>query len=432
MSPIEIGFLGIVMIFVLLLVIKVPVGIGMLIVSIVGNMLLSTPANALAKVGSDLILIAENYNLSVIPLFVLMGIFVTEAGFVSDLYDIINSVVGRIRGGMGIATIGAGAAFGAVCGSAVACASTVASVSVPEMVRHDYEPGFAGAVAAVGSTLGIIIPPSTTLVLYGVLTEESIGQILIGGFIPGIMTALLLMITTYLLVLRNPKLAPNHGERIPFSWQKFKNIWAIPLIFLISFGGIWLGYFTPTEAGAVGALSSLIFALLSGKLRFKNFVYALSYSCRVTAMVFVIIIGGMMFGAFLTRSLIPMWLTSTITALNAPPFMVMFAILVIYTIMGCFIDALAAMVIMTPVLYPVIISLGYNGVWFGVTTAMMLLTGLLTPPVGVSTLVTASVVKIPSTQIFKAQMPFLATLVVACLLVILFPDIILFLPRMMY
>ncbi|HHV19683.1 MAG TPA: TRAP transporter large permease [Thermoanaerobacterales bacterium] len=432
MSPIEIGFAGIVLLFILLLVVKVPVGIGMIIVSIVGNMLLSTPANALAKFGSDLILLAENYNLSVIPLFVLMGIFVSEAGFVSDLYDIINSIVGKIRGGMAIATIGAGAAFGAVCGSAVACASTVASVSVPEMCRHDYDPGFAASVAAVGSTLGIVIPPSTTLVLYGVLTEESIGQILIGGFLPGIITALLLMITSYVMVRRNPKLAPKQAETVPFSWEKFKNIWAIPLIFIISFGGIYLGFFTPTEAGAVGAFSSLLFALVTRKLKVEDFVEALSYSCRVTAMVFVIIIGGMMFGAFLTRSLIPMWLTSYIEALNAPPWMIMFIILAIYTIMGCFIDALAAMVIMTPVLYPVIISLGYNGVWFGVVTAMMLLTGLLTPPVGVSSLVVASVTKIPSTKIFKAQLPFLLTLIVSSIIMIFFPDIILFLPRMMY
>ena len=175
----------------------------------------------------------------------------------SDLYDIINSIVGKIVV-VWPSDHRCRRCLWAVCGSAVVCASAVASVSVPEMCRHDYDPGFAASVAAVGSTLGIVIPPSTTLVLYGVLTEESIGQILIGGFLPGIITALLLMITSYVMVRRNPKLAPKQAETVPFSWEKFKNIWAIPLIFIISFGGIYLGFFTPTEAGAVGAFSSLI------------------------------------------------------------------------------------------------------------------------------------------------------------------------------
>jgi len=432
MTSVEVGILGIILLFVLLFM-KLPVSVAMILVGLVGNMLLSSPGPTLAKFGSDLILLTQNYNLSVIPLFVLMGLLLANTGLVSDLYDILNSFIGRFKAGMAMASIGAGAAFGAVCGSAVACASTIASVAVPEMSKHGYNRGFAASTAAVGSTLGIIIPPSTTLVLFGILTEESIGAMLIGGILPGLMTMVLLMITAYIMVLRNPELAPLKViDTKTFSWKMLRNVWAVPLIFLLSFGGIWLGFFTPTEAGAVGAFLSFLFSLLTGKLTWKNFLESLDATVRITAMVFLMVIGGNMFGAFLTRTLIPLKLTAFIEGLNAPPFAIVLVILLIYTLMGPFMDELATMVIMTPVLYPIVIALGYDGVWFGVLTAMMLLTGLLVPPVGVTSLVVASVTKIPSAEVFKYQVPYWITLIIACIILIFIPDIILFLPRMMY
>ncbi|MDY6826559.1 MAG: TRAP transporter large permease [Bacillota bacterium] len=432
MTSIEIGILGIIVMLVLLLI-RVPVGIAMTIVAIVGNILLSSFWPALNKLGIDIILITQNYSFSVIPLFVLMGLFLSKANLGADLYEVINGLIGRFKGGMAIATIGAGAAFGAVCGSVVASVSTIAAVAVPEMRKYDYDTGFAAGVSAVGSTLGVVIPPSTALVVYGALTEESIGQVLIGGFLPGIMTMILLMITVYLVLLWKPKLAPAAiTDKIPFPWKKIKYVWAIPLIFLLSIGGIYGGFFTPTEAGAVGAFLSLLFSVSIGRLKWPNFVDAIFSSVRITAMVFIILIGGKLFGAFLTRSLIPKALTDFIEGLHIAPFLIILFILLIYTVMGTFMDEMATLVIMTPIIYPIVMSLGYNGVWFGVMTIMMLLTGLLTPPVGVVSLVAASITKVPSMQVFAAQWPFWITLIISSVLVAAFPDIVLFLPSLMY
>ncbi len=432
MTSIEIGILGIIFLLVLL-VIRIPVGIAMTIVAILGNIMLTSTGPAMKKLGIDIISITQTYSFSVIPLFVLMGLFLSKANLGADLYEVINGIIGRIKGGMAIATIGAGAAFGAVCGSVVASVSTISAVAVPEMRRYKYDPGFAAGVSAVGSTLGVVIPPSTALVVYGALTEESIGQVLIGGFLPGIMTMILLMVTVYLVLLWKPKLAPAAlTEKIPFPWQELKYVWAIPLIFLLSIGGIYGGFFTPTEAGAVGAFLSLIFSVVVGRLKWKNFIDAIIASVRITAMVFMVLIGGKLFGAFLTRSLIPMRLTDYIDDLHIAPFFIILIILAIYTIMGTFMDEMATLVIMTPIIYPIVMSLGYNGVWFGVMTIMMLLTGLLTPPVGVVSLVASSITKVPSAQVFAAQWPFWITLLIASVLVAAFPQIVLFLPGLMF
>lgn len=432
MTSIEIGILGIIFLLVLL-VIRIPVGIAMTIVAILGNIMLTSTGPAMKKLGIDIISITQTYSFSVIPLFVLMGLFLSKANLGADLYEVINGIIGRIKGGMAIATIGAGAAFGAVCGSVVASVSTISAVAVPEMRRYKYDPGFAAGVSAVGSTLGVVIPPSTALVVYGALTEESIGQVLIGGFLPGIMTMILLMVTVYLVLLWKPKLAPAAlTEKIPFPWQELKYVWAIPLIFLLSIGGIYGGFFTPTEAGAVGAFLSLIFSVVVGRLKWKSFIDAIIASVRITAMVFMVLIGGKLFGAFLTRSLIPMRLTDYIDDLHIAPFFIILIILAIYTIMGTFMDEMATLVIMTPIIYPIVMSLGYNGVWFGVMTIMMLLTGLLTPPVGVVSLVASSITKVPSAQVFAAQWPFWITLLIASVLVAAFPQIVLFLPGLMF
>ncbi len=432
MTPIEIGILGIILLLVLLLI-RIPVGIAMTVVAIIGNIMLSSTGPALNKLGIDIILITQNYSFSVIPLFVLMGMFLSKANLGADLYEVLNGLIGRIKGGMAIATIGAGAAFGSVCGSVVASVSTISAVAVPEMRRYKYDPGFATGVSAVGSTLGVVIPPSTALVVYGALTEESIGQVLIGGFLPGVMTMILLMITVRLLLIWKPKLAPEAViEKTPFPWQELKYVWAVPVIFIISIGGIYGGFFTPTEAGAVGAFLSLVFSILIGRLKWKQFVDAVIVSVRITAMVFIVLIGGKLFGAFLTRSLIPMRLTGFIDGLHIEPFFIILIILVIYTAMGTFMDEMATLVIMTPIIYPIVMSLGYNGVWFGVMTIMMLLTGLLTPPVGVVSLVASSITKVPSTQVFAAQWPFWITLIIASILVAAFPNIVLFLPSLMY
>ncbi|HHX74515.1 MAG TPA: TRAP transporter large permease [Firmicutes bacterium] len=432
MTPIEIGALGIIALLVLLLI-RVPVGVAMIVVAIAGNILLSSPGPALTKLGIDTILITQTYSFSVIPLFVFMGLVLARANLGADLYEVINGLIGRVKGGMAIATIGAGAAFGAVCGSVVASVSTIAAVAVPEMRKYNYDEGFAAGVSAVGSTLGVVIPPSTALVLYGALTEESIGQVLIGGFLPGILTMLLLMVTVIVVLWWKPHLAPvSVQEKGSFPWNKLKYVWAVPAIFILSFGGIYGNIFTPTEAGAVGAFLSLVFAILIRRLTWKGFLEAVKGTTRISAMVFIMLIGGKMFGSFLTRSLIPVELLNFVQGLDVAPFVVILLILLLYTLLGPIMDEMAILVIMTPIVYPMIISLGYDGVWFGVMTIMMLLTGLLTPPVGVVSLVASSVTKVPAMKVFAAQWPFWITLIIACIIVAAFPQIVLFIPSLMF
>jgi tripartite ATP-independent transporter DctM subunit len=434
MAPVEIGILGIVLMLILI-ALKVPVGFALIGIAILGNIMLTDAGPALSKVGSDLIIMVNNYSLSVIPLFVLMGIFLSKAGVAADLYNVMSEIFKKVRGGMAIATLGAAAVFGAVCGSATAAASTIGSIAVPEMTKHQYNQGLSASIASVGATLGIIIPPSTTLILYGVITEESIGQVLIAGLLPGIMLTVMLMITTYILLLLKPSLGPpvmSKQEHVHINLEKIKYVWPLPVIFVISIGGIYAGYFTPTEAGAAGAFLSLVLVLIMRRLSWSKFVESISSATTITAMVFAIVIGGKMFGIFLTRSRIPFGLSDFINSLQVSPFIIILIILLIYTLMGFFMDELATIVIMTPIFYPIILELGYNAIWFGVMTTMMNLTGLLTPPVGVASLVVAQVTKVPTGQVFRYQVPFWITLIIGAIIVALFPDIALFLPSLMY
>lgn len=432
MTPEQIGVMGILFLFVLL-AIRVPVALSMIVVSVIGYSWIVSVPGALAKLGSDSFVNARSYTLSVIPLFVLMGMFLSHAKMGSDLYRLFDVIFGRLRGGMAMATIGASALFSAVSGSAVATASTISSVAVKEMSEYNYSKGFSASCAAVGGTLGVLIPPSGALVLYGVLTEETIGGTLIGGILPGIMTAAMLIVTVSIILAFKPHLAPvvDKERSLTIPWDSLKYVWGVPLIFGVSMSGLYFGVFTPTEAGGVGAFVSLIFALLTGRLGWKGFFNALSDTARITAMIFLIVIGGKIFGSFLTISRIPIALTDYIMQLQVSPFVVVMIVFAAYVVMGAFMDELAILVIMTPIIYPIIIALGYNGVWFGVMTIMMLLTGLLTPPVGIVTLVVASITKVSPGSVFSNLVPFWITLILAGIIVALFPEIVLFLPGLM-
>jgi tripartite ATP-independent transporter DctM subunit len=333
---------------------------------------------------------------------------------------------------MAVATIGASALFGAVSGSAVASTTTMSVVAVPEMRRLDYDPGLSAACAAVGGTLGILIPPSAILVLYGVLTEEPIGDVLIAGIVPGIMTALLLMVAAYLVVRRRPHLAPGRAERPPLGrLRAVASTWAVPVIFGISMGGLYLGWFTPTESGAVGAFLALVYGVVTRRLDWPSFLEAVSRTIRTSAMIFLLVIAGKMVGFFLSITGIPRQIGSWVAGLGLAPVLVITVIFAIYFIGGALMDEIALLVIMTPVTYPIAIELGYSGVWFGVLSIMMLLTGMLTPPVGLLTFVVSGITRIPLATVYRAVTPFWLTLIVAVLLVILVPSIVTALPDLM-
>ncbi len=431
MSPEVIGIVGLVALVVLLML-RVPVGVAMIAVGVVGFAMIINWKAAFARLGSDAFFGASLYSLSVIPLFVLMGLLLASASLGEDVYKAIDAFLWRLKGGLGVATIGASALFGAVSGSAVASATTMSVVAVPEMKRFDYDMGFAAATAAVGGTLGALIPPSAVLVLYGVLTEEPIGEVLIGGIVPGILCTLLLMGMAHLVVLARPMYAPRPAEKPDLTkWRAVRLVWAVPVIFGISMGGIYVGWFTPTEAGAAGAFLSLVYGVVTRRMTWSGFVGALSRTIRTTSFIFMLVIAGQIFGFFLSASRIPIELGEWITGLEIAPWIIVTLIFVVYFILGALMDEIAILVIMTPIMYPVIIALGYSGVWFGVLTIMMLLTGLLMPPVGLITFVVSGVTRVPLSDVFRGIFPFVGALAVAIMLVIFFPGLVTWLPDLM-
>jgi len=431
LSPEVVGVLGIVAL-VILLFMRVPVAVAMIGVGLIGFGIMTNWTSALTRLGSDAFFTSSLYSLSVIPLFVFMGLVLAASALGQDVYKAIDAFVWRIRGGLGVATIGASALFGAVSGSAVASATTMSVVAVPEMRRFDYDPGFSAATAAVGGTLGILIPPSAILVLYGVLTEEPVGQVLIGGIVPGIITTAILMLTAYLVVRARPRYAPRPAEPPGLTkWAAIRLVWAVPVIFGISMGGIYLGVFTPTEAGAAGAFLSIVYGVLTRRMTWEGFLGAVSRTIRTTAFIFMLVIGGQIFGFFLSRSRIPIELGVWIETLEIAPWVIVTLIFVVYFILGALMDEIAILVIMTPIMYPVIIGLDYSGVWFGVLTIMMLLTGLLMPPVGLLCFVVSGVTKIPLGDVYRGIFPFVGALAVAIMVVIFFPDLVTWLPDLM-
>lgn len=430
-SPGAIGVLALALML-LLMALQVPVAIAMMAAAVAGYAVIVGPSPALVRFGSDVFREAASYNLSVIPLYVLMGLLLASAGLGKDVYTALAAFLWRLRGGLAPATIAASALFGAVNGSAVASTTTMSIVAVPEMRRHNYDPPLSAACAAVGGTLGILIPPSAILVLYGVLTEESIGQVLIAGIIPGLLTTALLMVTASVIVWRKPSLAPAKPTSPPISkLQALGLAWAVPVIFGISMGGLYLGIFTPTESGAVGAFLALAYGVMTRRLGRTSFLEAVSRTVRTSALIFLLVIAGKMFGFFLSITGIPRDLGAFIGALDVPPVVVLATIFLIYFIAGALMDEIALLVIMTPITYPIVIELGYSGVWFGVLSIMMLLTGLLTPPVGLLTFVVSKITAVPLGQVYRAVTPFWLTLVLAIVLVMIFPSVATILPDLM-
>ena len=388
------------------------------------------PTAALAKIGTDLFNNTHNYSLSVIPMFTLMGMFIGSAGLGKDMFKAFNAWFGHIRGGLAIAAIITCAAFAAVSGSVIATTATIAVIAVPEMRRMKYADSLAAGSVASGSTLGILIPPSSVLIIYGVLTEESIGKLLIAGIVPGIITAILLAFTAYLMVLFKPELAPS-AQKTPLK-ERFVSllpIWPIPVIFLFTMGGIYMGMFTPTEGGAMGAFLALIFCLISRRMDLKAFLIAFYDTVKVGGMLMIIMVGGIIFGNFISVSRIPGFLAVHMATM--PPFFLLATIFFAYFVSGFVMDAMATLVIFTSLFYPLIIKAGFDGVWYGIITILMILIGFLTPPVGVVSVVTSAITKIKLETVFKGTIPFWFALIASTILLMVFPQIATFLPNLM-
>jgi len=429
MSPIIAGIAGIVLLL-LLFLIRMPVAFAMAFVGLVGFAYLGDPGPALSLLAQDIFEQFSSYPLTVIPMFILMGTFAFAAGISQRLYKATYTWVGQFRGGLTIATVFACAGFGAICGSSTATAATMGKIALPEMKKYSYDNALAtGTVAAAGS-LGILIPPSTILIVYGILTEESIGKLFIAGVLPGILLSLFFAATVVILCLRNPAIGPP-GD--PTSWkEKLRAITGIIpaiILFLLAVGGLFLGWFSPTQAGAIGAGGALIIGLARRQLSWRTFFEAGKEGLRTGCMVIFIITGAVIFGHFMAVSTIPFRLADWLGGLAINRMAVMAVIIFIYFMGGFFMDSMGLVVVTIPIFFPVVMELGFDPIWFGVIIVLVAEMGVITPPVGVNVFVIKGIAPdVPLETIFKGIFPFLVALIIVTAILVIFPQIATFLP----
>lgn len=433
MDPIIVGVIGTVLVFILLFL-GMPIAFALMLVGFAGISYLASIEAALPIAARTVYEVSAYYPYTVIPLFIVMGGFAGSSGMTKDLYSAFDKWFRKLPGGLGIATIGACAGFAAVSGSSVATAATMGTVALPEMKRFNYHPRLATGTVAAGGTLGFLIPPSIGFIVYGMLTEQSIGKLLVAGMIPGLILAVAYMAIVVVWVKLNPSIAPVSPEAV--SWrEKFSallGVWEPLAIFLVVMGGIYGGLFTPTEAGAMGATVLFLVAIIKRKLNRQNLVGALLEAVRISVMVLFLVAGANVFSYFLALSTIPMKVAGWAAALEVSPYLIHTIIIVIYLFLGCFLDAISMMVLTMPVIYPVILALGFNPIWFGVIAVLMMEAGLITPPMGLNIFTVAGVAKdVPIETIFRGVAPFLLSIFAIVILITIFPQLALFLPNMM-
>lgn len=433
LTPFSIGCLGMV---VLLLTIcaRLPIGVGMILVGSAGFAVISGLEPALGLAQGVPYETFVQYSYSVVPLFLLMGQFAFKSGVSEDLYWAVNRWMGSMKGGLAMATVAACSGFAAICGSSVACAATMGVVALPEMRRFKYSDALATGAIAAGGTIGIMIPPSTVMVVYGIITEQSIGALFMAGFIPGILQAILYMTTIHLLVRRNPALGPRGA--VCSSREKFQalgRVWGVLALFAVVIGGLYAGIFTPNEAAGVGAFGAFALSLLKKKMSWSTFSGSLREAVKTTGMCYLILLGAMFFGYFLAVSRVPNELATLIMDLNANSYVVLIGILLIMVVLGCFMDSMAIVLLTVPIFFPVILQLGIDPIWFGILTVKVTEMGLITPPVGLNLFVIAGAAggDVKMQTVFRGALPFIAADIVHLCLLLLFPGISLLLPGLL-
>ncbi len=429
MSPAAIGLIGIGVLVVTFLI-GMPVGFAMAFVGMAGFCYLVSPDAGLSLLARDFFANLSSYSLTVIPMFIFMGSIAYASGMSRRLYEAGYTVFGQMRGGLAMATIAACAGFAAMCGSTNATAAAMGRVALPEMRRYNYNDSLAtGCVAAAGS-LGILIPPSTIFIIYGIMTEQSIGKLFIAGVLPGIMLAGLFIVVVVILCKRNPSLAPG-GAPTTFR-QKLAGLAGVIemlILFALVIGGLFLGWFSPTQAGAAGAGGALIIGLARRQLNWQGFLFAVKDTLRITCMVMIIVTGAIIFGHFMAVAKLPLVLSEWVGGLPLPPMAIMGVIVLLYLVGGCFMDALALITLTVPIIYPVVLVLGFDPIWFGVIIVLVTEMGVITPPVGLNVYVIKGVAEdVPLETIFKGVFPFLAAIIVAVIILMIFPQIATFLP----
>ena len=425
----------------LLVLLRIPIAFAMGLVGMVGFMMESSYRASISMVARLIIDTSQNYGLSVVPLFILMGLFVNKAGISRELYAASNAFLGHLRGGLAMATIVACGGFAAMSGSSLATAATMSKVAMPEMRRFGYSDSLATASIAAGGTLGILIPPSVILVIYGLLTETSVGKLFMAGIVPGLLGVLLYLVAVRYTVWRNPDAGPA-GERSTLAQRllALREVWAVLLLFFLVIGGLYGVFdvpplniaFSPTEAAGMGAMGAFVIALARGRLSFADTREVLTETATTTASLFAVLIGAWVFSNFVNVAGLPQGLLSLVTTHELSPMVVMAMIIAIYIVLGCVFESLSMLLLTVPIFFPVVTELGYDPVWFGIIVVVVVEISLITPPVGLNVFVLKGMVGDVSTMtIFKGVTPFWMVDIVRLLILLALPGLVLFLPNLM-
>jgi C4-dicarboxylate transporter, DctM subunit len=419
--------------FLALVMIGMPIGFSFATVGFIGIIFLRGLDPALSILGSLPYTWASDYNLIAVPLFILMGQFAFHSGISADLYDTAYKWVGKLPGGLALTTTLACTGFAACTGSSLASAATMGTIAIPEMQKNNYDSRLATGCVAAGGTLGILIPPSVIFIIYGVMTYTSIGKLFIAGILPGVMLSSMFLVLVYVMCKRNPTLGPP-GPSFPLKERvvSLLRITAALVLFAIVIGGLYIGAFSPSEAGGIGAAGAFILLIAKARITKQNLANALSDSVRTTCFSFTILIGAMIFGSFLTISGLPAELTKWVVSLSVSRHVIVISILLMYLPLGAVMDCLPMILLTLPVVYPVVHTLGINTVWFGVLVVLMSEMALISPPVGINAYVVQGVAKnIPLEEVFRGCMPFIAVMAIGVAILTAFPQISLFLPSLM-
>jgi C4-dicarboxylate transporter DctM subunit len=432
MSEIAIGIVGL-MVLLLLFATGIELGFAMALVGFVGFAYLNGFHAAINLLSRDVFEVITNYGYTVFPIFILMGQIGFNAGIAVRLYDSAHKFVGHIPGGLAMATVIGATAFKAICGSSAATSATFASVAIPEMERYGYDKKLSTGVVATVGTLGVIIPPSVTLIILGILTEQSIGQLFLAGIIPGLVIALFFIGVVYGWAKINPAIAPM-SERSTWKarMRSLPDVFWVVLIFCLVVGGIMQGFFTPTEAGAVGTFAVLLLAVAKRDMTFKTYVKSVKESLRTAIMLLMLIAGSTVLGHFIAVTTIPQAAADWIVALPLNRYVIMILICLVFEIGGSFIDDLAFLILATPIFYPAALKLGFHPLWFGIVIGVVAMIGVVIPPVAICVFVVKNISKVPIGVIYKGVAPFLISLVLVWALLFLFPQMALWLPSVFY
>jgi tripartite ATP-independent transporter DctM subunit len=431
MSPELAGALGLIALVILLFA-RMWIGAAMALVGFVGYAYIMGLKPAFAVISQIPFTTIAWYPMSTVPLFIFMGIILFRSGIGTNLYEMAYSWLGHLRGGLAMATIIACAFFAAITGVSSPAAITMGKVAVPEMRKRHYDDSLATGSIVCAGTLAFLIPPSMAFIIYGILTEQSIGMLFIAGFLPGLLLTTLLLGTTALITIINPTAGPAGPKT---GWKErvhsLKGTWHTIILFLIVLGGIYGGVFTPTEAGAIGAFGAIIITAISRRLTLRTLLESLLEAAQTAAMVFLMIIGAYILMKFLAISKLPMMLSETVAALPLHPMIIFAGIIVMYIFLGMFLDIFSAVIMTIPVIYPLVVNLGFDPLWFGVIVVIVCQMGLVTPPVGLDVFVLSGAINVPLNTIFRGVAPYLLAMVICIVLLVLFPQIVLFLPSTM-